>query len=58
MVQYPLCEIAAGKHEARQQVQFITMDMSGAIFHLPKGFFQTLKSFLIVSTLFSTLVEP
>ena len=27
------------------------------IFHLPKGFFQTLKSFLIVSTLFSTLVS-
>ena len=29
----------------------------GLIFHLPKGFFQTLKSFLIVSTLFSTLVS-
>lgn len=43
MVQYPLCEIAAGKHEARQQVQFITMDMSGAYIPLAKRLFPNAK---------------
>ena len=44
--------------KARQKVQFITMDMSGAYIPLAADSFQTLKSFLIVSTLSSTLVEP
>ena len=44
--------------KARQQVQFITMDMSGAYNPTSqKNFSQTPKSLLIVSTLSSTLVE-
>ena len=43
MVQQPLCEIAAGKHEARQQVQFITLDMSGAYIPLAKRLFPNAK---------------
>ena len=38
-----MCEIAAGKHEARQQVQFITMDMSGAYIPLAKRLFPNAK---------------
>ena len=38
-----MCEIAAGKHEARQQVQFITMDMSGAYIPLDKRLFPNAK---------------
>ena len=43
--------------KVRQKVQFITMDMSGAYIPLARRLFQTSKSFLIVSTLSSTLVE-
>lgn len=38
-----MCEIAAGKHDARQQVQFITMDMSEAYIPLAKRLFPNAK---------------
>ena len=43
MVQQPLCEMTAGQNEARQQVQFITMDMSGAYIPLAKRLFPNAK---------------